>query len=211
MILSKMKIYVLLIGIVLFFGCTHANENGSDKNLSKNGTATADKDKILFDSLLAESRGRPGSEQETASLSEEGLILSKSYDKVLIVDSLLNRADDVHFWSKYYCLKNIDLVIPKKYMPDEYSENLITHGFANDIKITQNGKTVFEKTILKDDFHKVIPNLLVQYGVLSDPNVNSQDGNVIVKYSISIPLTGNGVGVSMVINKKGNFDVALNK
>jgi len=156
---------------------------------------------------------RPDDEQETPSSKGERRRLSKSYDEIRIVDTtLINGKDSLHLHMKYYCLKDKSLLIPKTFVFDENNpQDFITHDFASDILLLQNRDTVFNKTIRKSDFKFIIDDQLRKYGTLRMPYLsasNKDKSQIVLNYSISIPATEIGVGLSLIINKKGDFKVA---
>jgi hypothetical protein len=158
---------------------------------------------------------RPDSEQETPSPIEERIRLSKTYNVIKIIDTtLMAGPDTLHLHLKYYCIKDSDLIIPKKYVFGEKSpKDFITHNFASDIKITQKGQIIFNKTIRKNSFDTILTEQLKNYGMLMMPYLSSSNGNknqIVLDYSISIPASEIGTSVSLIINKNGDSKIAKN-
>jgi len=69
------------------------------------------------------------------------------------------------------------------------------------------------RRIRKSNFSSVITDQLKSYGILMKPYLSSSSGEknqIILDYSISIPGSEIGTGVSLIINKKGDYKVAKN-
>jgi hypothetical protein len=214
------KVFIALVCIVCFASC-----NGKSTKAANDSTATQTvdttksnmvKDSInkrkAIDAQMAEG-DRPDSEQETPSPAEERKRLLKKYDEVKIIDTILvSGKDSLHLHLKYYCVKDSNLVIPKKYVFDDKNpQDFITHGFASNILLVHHRDTIFNKTIRRSDFNSVITDQLRNYGTLKMPYLsefNKDKNQVILHYSISIPATEIGTGASLIINKKGDFRVA---
>ena len=145
--------------------------------------------------------------------------LSRSYDDVKRVDSIfINGADTLKFHMKYYCLKNIDLIIPKFYEEpgenDKKAMDVSTHPFVFDIVLVSNRDTVLNKNFdvkgfdpfFKDNFG----GGLKKYGTIIEPYLSRQrkDKNQItVGFSISIPTTDLGIGMKLILDKSGNYQI----
>jgi hypothetical protein len=207
---------LLLIALGIWTSCNSQSsvKSTDSSKVSDTSKKAADAKQKAIDAQMAEG-ARPESEEETPSPAEERERLSKSYNEVKKIDTILKAGNDsLHLQLKYYCIKDSTLVIPKKYVFGEKSpKDFITHDFASEIVITQNGQTIFNKTIRKGNFNSVITDQLKSYGILMKPYLSTTNGDkdqVVLDYSISIPGSEIGTGVSLTINKKGDYKVAKN-
>lgn len=174
--------------------------------------STEDIKRKVIDNLM-EKGNRPDDEQDTPSSTEERRRVLKSYDEIKIVDTtLINGDDSIRLHLKYFCLKDEILVIPKSYVFDKNNpRDFITHDFASNILLIHKSDTIFKKTIRKNDFNSIIADQLIKFGTLRMPNLsasNMDKSQIVLVYSISIPMTEIGTSVSFIINKKGDFKIA---
>ncbi|QKJ29511.1 hypothetical protein HQ865_06995 [Mucilaginibacter mali] len=138
-----MKINYILLFFILCAMLTASCESAKDK---KQNTAVNERDtsKIVpFDGP-----------DDTPSQTEERAALIKRYDEVQIIDTtFIDGTDSLHFYLKYYCLKNDKIKVPKKYQSDEKVPYLfVTHPFASDITLIRNADTVLKKQFTANDF-----------------------------------------------------------
>jgi hypothetical protein len=215
--MNKPILILLLIAMGICTSCnSNSNKKSADSSNKVNDTSkvAADAKQKAIDAQMAEGV-RPDSEEETPTPTDERKRLSKTYDEVKKIDTILKVGNDsLHLKVKYYCVKDSSLVIPKQYVFGEKPpKDFTTHDFASDIVITQNEQIIFNKTIRKSSFTSVITDQLKKYGILMMPYLSSSSGDkkqVILDYSISIPGSEIGTGVSLIINKKGDYTVAKN-
>lgn len=157
-------------------------------------------------------KDRSAREQGTPSFKEEKGRYLESYNDVENIDtSFVNGKDILHVKVKYYCLRNSVLRIPRIYnFAEKRKKDFVTHEFASDVLITNNKDTLFNKVVLSNWFYPIIGTQLKRYGILFSPNIskfNRIKGEVVLQYSISIPITDIGVGVYLVVDKYGNYKV----
>jgi hypothetical protein len=80
------------------------------------------------------------------------------------------------------------------------NEDLKTHNFACDLMINKNGTEFLNKTITKNDFVNELKDYTIEsYGILFEPYIKNENLNVYANFSISIPLTDIGIGVTDTI------------
>lgn len=204
-----------VLGLVTCVGC----------GATTNQTA-ADTTKRVANSTLTERdanhKTKPDTSQVTTladlppSQADERERLSKTYDDIKITDSVfLIDNDTLHFHMKYYCLKNINLTIPKGYDENEKNQkDFVTHPFVADILVTKGNDTILSKEFRASDFYSSFIDPfggnLKKYGSIIDPRLSKQnkDKNYIdVRCSISIPTTDLGLGLSLIIDKKGGYKI----
>jgi hypothetical protein len=140
---------------------------------------------------------------DTKSLREEYI---SNYKKIELIDTSFidKNGDNIHFISKYYCTFDKSLKIPKDYVWEDTSKNFITHNYANDLLVVINNDTVFNKTIHKNEFKNHLENHLKKYAVIMSPKFE-YDNKIILRYSLSIPITDLGTSATLTIKKNGKY------
>ena len=90
---------------------------------------------------------------------------------------------------------------------EDTTKCFVTHNYCQDIKIAIDEDTIFNQTIKKVDFDKFLFPELKKYAVLMYPTFEYQkkENKMRFGYSISIPITDVGVGLSLIIDNKGNI------
>lgn len=106
----------------------------------------------------------------------------------------------------HFCTMDSGLTVPALYNFDT-NEDFITHNFASDLTLLSGIDTVFKKHITKASFDTLLYTLetpLSQYATLLYPVLSINNGSILVRYSISIPVTDVGVGAHIRFDTKGN-------
>jgi hypothetical protein len=140
----------------------------------------------------------------------------QNYSKTIKFDTIIvdKSQNNIKISTKYYCLFDNRVTIPKKYAWEDVIEgkDFITHNYCQDVKVTMNDKVIFDKVITKEFFKDKIYTELKQYGVLLYPSFNYDTKNEIsnLSYSISIPLTDIGIGVKISIDNNGKEKIDIN-
>jgi hypothetical protein len=205
--LNALKIIVLLICSECLFNC-----NGNHRALNTGAINDSTKQKTI-DSQMALG-DRPDSEQEGPTFAETKAEYLATYNKIDRIDTLIiDGKDSLHIQTKYYCLHDSTLIVPKRYNWGEKNpKDFVTHNFATKILITNNKDTIFNKTIRKGDFNKVIDDELKKYAIIFSPgfSYSQKRQEIVIGYFISIPLTDLGSPAFLVVNKKGEFKFLMN-
>jgi hypothetical protein len=94
------------------------------------------------------------------------------------------------------------VTVPAKYYFDSNAP-FRTHSFESRILVLSNEDTLINRKVTKSDFRSFLDTSLQDYGLLIFPNVNFSRPELVVNYSISIPLTDVGIGVRLIANEKG--------
>ena len=132
-----------------------------------------------------------------------------NYAKIEIMDTsfidLVGK--EIQVQTKYYCLFDSAIFIPKEYVWEDTTKPFITHNYSHDIKIVINKKIIFNKTITKADFDDNLYPELKKYAVLMLPNFSYDQKRTQFNfgYSLSIPITDVGVGRRLIIDEKGQI------
>jgi len=145
-------------------------------------------------------------EPDTKELRKEYV---SNYAKIEIIDTSFidSVGKQIEVQTKYYCLFDSAIFIPKEYVWEDTTKPFITHNYSHDIKIVINKKIIFNKTITKADFDDNLYPELKKYAVLSLPNFSYDQKTTQFNfgYSLSIPITDVGVGRRLIIDEKGHI------
>jgi hypothetical protein len=127
-------------------------------------------------------------------------------NKPCTIDSVFHFGGDTFRLNvKHYCLWDSAIKVPKKYVYMYKLDSFVTHNFATDIKLDKNNSTILQKTIYKRDFNKFLRPQLRDYGALLCPEMSLSNDTIQSGYSISIPLTDVGIGLTMGIDHNGHI------
>jgi len=203
-----------LFTVVLVIGTIGCNAN-SQRQASHSSL------ELKTDSLT--SKAKAGSDinkpDEVADLpptiAEEQELLAKTYDQIKTIDStFINASDTLHFCLTYYCLKKDSLVVSKHYNTEKSSKDFVTHPFASNILLVHNGDTVLKKQFQASDFTPFFQDnfggSLKKNGSMLMPYLsrkNKDKKRIVVICGISIPSTDIGVGLFLVIDKNGHYEI----
>ena len=111
-----------------------------------------------------------------------------------------------HFFVRHYCLYDSLIIVPARYNFDT-NEAFITHNFESEILITRNGETLVKKKVTKADFQSELFSSLDSFGVMLPPTCRVENEKLKMDYSISIPVTDVGLGVTLLVDTIGNFSI----
>jgi hypothetical protein len=118
----------------------------------------------------------------------------------------ISEDDTARVQTRHYCTFDSSVLIPGAYVREDTSRSFRTHNFAQDVKISVNGKTLFARTITKQDFRAVAPAYLLEYGVIVNAAFYEYHRGYQyfhISYSLSIPCTDVGVGLSIIVDRAG--------
>lgn len=202
---------------MVFGACIGCNSNNSATNPSS-AEMVKDAKRRAIDSVMNAS-DRPDSEQDSTSPAEERKKLAKTCNDVSIIDStFISNQDTLHFHLKYYCLKDQKITVPKTYASDmKNPRDYTTYAFASDILLVRNKDTVLMKQFKASDFYPFFEDNfggnLKKYGSILMPELareRKDKSKIILGYSISIPATDIGIGLSLEILNNGKYKVVKN-
>jgi len=195
--------------VALFSACSN---NTAVKERSGNGTSV---DTVVPQTppIPIITQPHPASKsKDTADYNPEPSLSSiyndyvAGYQKSLVIDSVFKMENDTfHLHLKHYCLMDSAVTLPGKYVEMYKLDSFVTHNFVTDLKLEKNNHTLLRMTIRKKDFDPRLYTALRDYGVLYAPSLAIVKGNIQLDYSISIPLTDVGVGVTAVIHQNGDI------
>ena len=190
-----MKIINLTFIIIVFLAsCGQRVE----KNTSLNSS---------IDSLTNKQVGEEENEElDTKELRKEYV---SNYNEIEEMDTSFTDSEgkQIHIQTKYYCLFDNAIIVPKQYVEEDTTKTFTTHNYSQDIKIVIDKDTIFNKTITKADFADNLNPELRYYAVLMFPNFSyDKEKNLFdFGYSLTIPITDVGAGWRLIIDEKGNI------
>lgn len=132
----------------------------------------------------------------------------KGYSDLIVVDtSVMLSNTHVNLNFKYYCAFDSLISIPPEYNWGGDNREFVTHNFKADINLTSSDQTTSIK-IDKTIFKELLSDELSQYGVLLYPNFRGILGDeLVIHFSISIPLTDVGTSVLIFVMQDGSYRV----
>lgn len=132
----------------------------------------------------------------------------KKYNDTVMLDTSFNyKEKEIKVSFVHYCLHDSSIVVPDKYINTYGIREFRTHNFQSCLKIRENGKIIVDTIINKSFFDKEIFDEERKYAALLYPNLHFEKEKLVIDYSVSIPLTDVGVGVSVNINYEGMMKV----
>jgi hypothetical protein len=188
----KLKNQIFII-ILFLTSCGQKVEEGISMNTSiKNLTAKYDEEE--------------NEQPDTKDLRKEYI---SNYNKIELIDTFFKNSEGklIHIQTKYYCLFDSAIVVPKKYVWEDTTRSFTTHNYSQDIKIIVDKDTIFNNTIKKDDFADKLYPELKKHAVLMFPNFSYDKENNLFEFgfSITIPITDVGEGWRLIIDNNGNI------
>ena len=112
---------------------------------------------------------------------------------------------------RHYCTFDSALHLPGKYVAVYGLKEFTTHNFKSALKITEAGRAIVDTIITKEVFKDMIFDEEKLYGALLYPRLSFSGKNVVIDYSISVPLTDVGVGVSLEWDYDGRWVIKKNQ
>jgi len=177
-----MKITKSLTLLFLFFACNNISPKDTTINSGIN---------------KADSGSEKASNNDPSS---ELLDYLKSYKNKVSFDTTIElTGNKLRLQVVHYCTFDSAIKVPEKYVDIYKINNFTTHDFNSSIKLFKNDTLTLDTIIRKNDFDKCLPGNLRSYGVLLFPNIRVDSGFLNVDYSISIPLTDVGIGVTLAL------------
>lgn len=183
----------IFIIIVFSISCGQiAEQNTSLNTLNESSKISEDSEEI-------------NEEPDTKQLRKEYI---SNYNKIETIDTSFTSTEgiQIHIQTKYYCLFDNAIVVPKQYVWEDTTQTFTTHNYAQEIKIVIENDTIFNKTITKAYFSDKLFPQLKKYAVLMFPNFSYDNEKRIFDfgYSLTIPITDVGASWRLLIDKKGN-------
>ncbi len=111
-----------------------------------------------------------------------------------------------HFLVRHYCLYDSAVIVPSRYNFDTNAP-FTTHNFETEILITRGEDTLVRKKVIKDDFRGNLFPALDSFGVMLPPTCKVNHSKLILEYSISVPVTDVGIGLTLLVDTMGNYSI----
>lgn len=128
------------------------------------------------------------------------------YTHPKVIDTVFKMGDDsFRLRLNHYCLMDSGIQVPKSYTKLFHLDSFVTHNFVTDITLNRGDQEILRRTIVKNDFNQLLFPALKSYAILFPPDLRLSRDSIILSYSISIPLTDVGVGLSAVIDGQGRI------
>jgi len=199
--------------LMLLAACHNKPEQAAD--------AQAGKDTVRQDTLQPIYPNRPAADStakvqhpqpdDASGAYDEGESLDSIYGQYValykqprVIDStFVIDGDTYHFHLKHFCLMDSAITLPRRYTDLYKMDSFVTHNFVTGLTMEMNKKVLYQKTVKRVDFDSFLHPEEKKYGVLFCPSVKRLNDTIRLRYSISIPLTDVGVGVTMKISKNG--------
>jgi hypothetical protein len=148
-----------------------------------------------------------GDDFETPSLQEIVDTFKAMYnDHIMIDTSFFRGKDQLHVVYEYRCLRDSGVVVPEKYVSIYDMKQFVTHHFKSNIAVYKNGKTIAATDIYNDMFN--IDEQKRVFAVLFTPQIKFNSDHVLIRHSLSIPLTDIGEQVLVRVYYNGNVIAA---
>ena len=196
--LSNIPIQLSLLLSLSIFSCAHHSTNHND-TLKQATTDTIPKAKPKSELQQEKDDGAPS----LSSILNDQL---KSYRDTIRIDTTfyINGHDTMHISLRHYCTYDNKINLPARYLKIHNLTEFKTHSFISALKVKINSKVIFKGFIKKEDFEKLLDDELKKYAVLIGPNVELSNNGLSIQYSISVPLSDVGKGVTIKIDTSGN-------
>lgn len=144
-----------------------------------------------------------GDDFENPSLQEIVDTFKAMYNDHIMIDTLFSRGkDQLHVVYEYRCLRDSGVVVPEKYVSFYDMKQFVTHHFKSNIAVYKNGKTIVATDIYNDMFD--IDEQKRKFAVLFTPQVTFNSDHVLIRHSLSIPLTDIGEVALVRVYYNGN-------
>jgi hypothetical protein len=196
------QILFLLFAVIFFVMC-------DQKKTGKNNSLEIKEESLVENELFDEETAQ----LDSALLFEDNFSRARliaSYDSVISIDTtLIIGSDTMNISFRHHCLFDSAIEVSEEYY---YGKNgLVSHNFASELVIKQQDSVLQLIPIKKEDFNvdDILTEELLTKGSLlfgAFRGVN-ENGVIEVHYSITIPATDIGIGVSALINKEGELNV----
>ena len=110
----------------------------------------------------------------------------------------------------HFCLKDNAINLPGKILKIYRLKEFRTHSFQSTLRIVAGKKIILDTVIPKAMFTKYLFAEENEFGVLLYPKLLFSPNKLSVNYSISVPLTDVGVGVSLETDCSGKLTIKKN-
>jgi len=209
--LIKVNRIIIIVSLIAFTSCNGQSKKTVSDSISKIQKDSINKRKAIEAQMAI--GDRPDSEQETPSQSDQRKRIANGYDDNKRIDTtLISGNDTLHLHLKYYCLKNVNMIIPKSY--ETPPVDFVTHPYSSNVILVKGKDTVLNKEFKATDFNAFITDNfggnLKKYGIILMPHLskrNEDSSQIVLAYSIAIPTTDIGTGAFLIMSKEGRYKI----
>ena len=195
-----MKKYVFLLGIVFLTSSCGAPNSNKDASFGKTNDTMALGEKVESDKI---DRLEKDSELNEIVKSFDSLVLD-----TVIIDSVFNvGADKVEFLFKHYANRAKEKLVPEKYTRIYGLCSYVVPEFVSSIQLKREDAIVLDTILNKDIFIEMLPAELVENGTMLYPSISFDKYGMVIRYSVSIPLTDIGKRVLLHMDYNGGLAV----
>lgn len=133
------------------------------------------------------------------------------YGDTIKIDTSFNRNEKkITVSFRHFCTYDSLIHLSGKFVGIYGLKEFITHDFKSTLKITNGEEIVIDTAISKEIFKDEIFSEETLNGVLLYPNLSFSYDKMLIDYSISVPLTDIGIGVSLECKYNGGIAVKKN-
>lgn len=186
--------FIISLFVLAILGCTSISQKTDDK---------VDTTKLPTEVDLT-----PHGDEKDVEFRDEFVSL---YQRPILIDTFFSGDGVIYKVNlRHYSTMDSGLVIPAKYNFDINSD-FVTHNFVSDLTVLAENDTVFQTHITKNLFRPILDTFdmpLKKYATLLYPTIRLDNDSIHVYYSISIPVTDNGIRASINFNKSGRFSIS---
>jgi hypothetical protein len=199
------SIYYLLVIQILFLSC---NNNEQSIVANKQDTVAVSNHNVTSDTTARSVKDQRVADDTDANEPDEILTdYVNQYTLDFSFDSTFRSGNDsfeIRF--RHYCLLDSAVVVPGRYVKMYKLDSFVTHNFESSLLLVKNGNTVVKDTIRKISFNSLLGSPVKEYGVLQPrPYIYLLRNAVEINYSLSIPLTDLGKGVTALVGFDGKM------
>jgi len=192
--IMKSKLLLVLLATWMLASCTSSQQPTNEEiNNPNNGSDEQASDTTFL------ARQQLNAQAQLASL----------YDLKKVVDSLMPfSGENVELLFEYYGLRDEPKVIPGSYY--ELGGDFKTFELVAYLELALGDSVVFEQVIKPSTFKDILSEELQKYGSLLFPSfrgLTPDSSEVAIHFSITVPATDIGKGVTFFVNSDGQYRI----
>jgi hypothetical protein len=195
-------IFVLIIAVG-FWSCASHHQPGTASAVAKDTTPPRD-----TASRTGESHLTPDAAENSEGESLNDILqayLKRYKDTVKVDTTLVEAGKDYVINFRHYCTFDSAIVVPDKYVSDYGMNEFRTHDFESHLKILSGAAIAVDTIISKKIFVDQLSTATRTYGVLLFPHLSFSEQGILIRYTVNIPLTDVGPGVSLMVGYNGSM------
>lgn len=198
-------IFYLLAIKITFLSC---NNNEQSPVANNQDTVTISRHDQTGDTTVSPKKNQPVvGEMDTDELNDILTEYVSRYRSDFSFDSTFKSGKDTfEIRFRHYCLMDSAIVVPGRYVEMYHLDSFLTHNFESSLILVKNQDTIVREKFGKARFKSLLESPIREYGVLQPrPYIYLLKDAVEINYSISIPLTDLGKGVTGIVGFDGRI------